>query len=125
MLDSIKDWICYTDRPDLEMPWKLTEIRNRVGPQKGLLDSEVKSIQQVAHFLTVCCWSQIMHNLDPSMARHLRQRNLTWNDGNSSSNNMASSHFPRMLLRLSAVGFFLGALGEQTYVPSRLCVGFR
>jgi len=33
MLDSIQDWICYTDRPDLQMPWKLTEIRTRWTPE--------------------------------------------------------------------------------------------
>ena len=108
MLDSVKDWICYTDRPNLQMPSKLTEIGTWVGPLKGLLDSEFKSIQQMAHFLTVYCWSQIMYNLDPSMARHLRQRNLTWNgdSSSSSSSNIPFSHFPRMLLRLVAVGFF-------------------
>jgi hypothetical protein len=127
MSDSIKDWICYTDRPDLQVPWKLTEIRTRVGPLKGLSDSDVKSIQQMAHFLTVYRCSQIMHSLDPSIARHLRQRNLTWTSGNSNSsnNNITSPHFPHMLLRLVALGFFLGVLGEQSYVPSRLCLGFR
>jgi len=49
----------------------------------------------MAHFMTVCRWSQIMHNLDPSIARHLRQCNLTWNGGNSSSsssNDIPSAH---------------------------------
>lgn len=104
MLGSIiMGWICYTDRPDLQLPWKLTEIRTRVGPMKRLLDSEVKSIQRMAHFLTGCRLSQIMHNLGPSIARHLRRCNLTCIGGNSRSN-IPTSHFRRMRLRLVAVG---------------------
>ena len=90
---------------------------------KRLLGSEVKSIQRMAHFLTGCRLSQIMHNLGPSIARHLRRCNLTWIGGNSRSN-IPTSHFRRMRLRLVAVGFFLGALGEQSYMPSRMCLGF-